>query len=177
MRQRDIVAVDQPNRRQVVESEQAVFVLQVGEKGGLDRLRVEVQFHCHLGQDEIPPKPCSICGIGLVGRVQLAAMKRRCGKDLLAQDLGINLRDDLKRGAILKHLRQATVREGGHPFADQFVNLVLDFAASRTDPFAEDQKQTFRHLKPLRLVTVQILRNDSILDHRDTNKISCQHGE
>src|SRR5262249_2859697 len=99
-----------------------------------------------------------------------------CGREhLLSQRVGRHIGHNLELCAVFQNLCQPPMRERGEPFADQLVDLALDFSARAARALADDPKQALRHLEPVRALRVEIQRSDTLFGRSDADEIACEH--
>ena len=181
LRQGHVVAVDQPLRRHVLEREHAVLVPEVREEPLEHRLGRDLELARDGGEDLVAVErgPRAVPDRRLLVRSRPAGLQRLAvlgggGEDLLADQVGGDVGDDLELGAVFQHLGQPAVHEGRlAPAAEQVVDLLLDLAAGHPHPLAEDRQQALGRLEPLRAVAIQVERDHPLLgesgpgrDHR-----------
>ena len=172
LRQPDVIAIDQPlSVEPLVKREQPVLVAEVGEHGGGNLFRSELQL---LG-DGLEHGLATERSAGLARRPERLPLLGRPRENLLAERLGRHVGHDLELGPILDDLGQAPVSQGRQPFADQFVNLGLDLAAGSSHAFAKDQQQALGDLEPLRIVTLQVKRDHPLLRESDADQGAGEH--
>ncbi len=171
LRERHVVAIDQPLRAEVFEPQEAVFILQIREEARRDHLGREAEFAADAGQDRVAVERLAMAIVS-----EPLAVLGGGGEDLVAEGVGRNLGHDLELGPVLQHLREPSVRQRRQTLADQLVNIRLDLTAGQPHPLAEDHQQALGHFQPLLTLTGQITRNDPLLRKRDPHEVSAEHG-
>ena len=116
--------------------------------------------------------------VGSGRRLEPLAVLGGGGEDLLADQVGGDVGDDLELGAVFQHLGQPAVHERRlAPAAEQVVDLLLDLAAGHPHPLAEDHQQALGRLEPLRAVAIQVERDHPLLGGPDPDEITGEHEE
>ena len=127
LRERDVVAVDQPLGGQVVESQQAVLVAQVGEERGRHFFRLEIQLGGDSLDDLIAAEVIAVRRRAGPGGAHLEAIVGGGREDLLAQLFRGDIRDDLEFGSILEDLGEPAIDlRGLAAAAEELVDLAFD---------------------------------------------------
>src|SRR5208337_4843028 len=179
--QGDVVAIDQPLRRHVLELEQPVLISQVGEEGLQQGFRRELELQGYGREHLVAAKGWSGCqaDLGILRRPsgpQPPAGRGGRGEHLLANLLGRHIGDNLELGPILQHLGDPTVHERCLTSASKhMVDLFLDLAASHSHALTEDRQQALGRLQPLRAVAVEVQRDDPLFREPDADEITGEH--
>jgi hypothetical protein len=165
-----VIAVDQSLRREVVESEHAIFVLEIGEECGADAARIESERRSHLLQDRLGFES------GPDGRPSLnsACLGRRI-EDPGSEYLRIQIRDHLELRAILEDLGHPARNESPRVMAQQSFDILGQFTACPSSSRTVDFEHALRDFQPCRIIAANIERNDAILLNSDSDEVGCEH--
>ena len=175
LRQPDVIAVDQPLGRHVVERQQPVLVAQVGEERGRDGVGLEVQLAGHGAQDLVAAKDLAVARAG-PARSHLAAIVGRRREDLLADHVGRDVGHHLELGAILEHLGQPAIHlRRLAAAAEKLVDLAFDLAPRHPGPLAEEEQQALGRLEPARGLAVDVERDHPLLRDLDSDQVTSEH--
>ena len=179
--QGNVVTIDEPLSGHVLELEQPVFVSEVGEEGLQQGFRRQLQLQGDGREHLVAAKRGSgrqADGVFLARscRAQPAAGLGRRGKDLVPNLLGWDVGDDLELGPVFQNLGDSTMGQRRlSPAAEELVNFFLDLAAGHTHTLAKNRQQALGRLQPLRVVAVQVKRDDPLFGCPDADKITGEH--